>query len=64
VQVHERVVDSLDGVDSLIVVNTNQEIVTHLPGTLQELDVAYIEQVRTQPVKKKTRAFGLIEIHR
>ena len=39
VEVHEGVVDSLDGVDSLVVVDSDQEVVTHLLGTLQELDV-------------------------
>lgn len=39
VEVHEGVVDSLDGVDGLVVVDSDQEVVTHLLGTLQELDV-------------------------
>jgi len=39
VEVHEWVVDSLDCVDSLVVVDSDQKVVTHLLGTLQELDV-------------------------
>lgn len=39
VEVHEGVVDSLNGVDGLVVVDSDQEVVTHLFGTLQELDV-------------------------
>lgn len=39
VEVHEGVVNSLDGVDGLVVMDSNQKVVTHLLGTLQELDV-------------------------
>jgi len=40
VKVHKGVVDPLNGVHGLIVVNSDQEVITHLLGALQELDVA------------------------
>lgn len=39
-KVHKGVVDSLNGVHGLIVVDSDQEIIAHLSGALQELNVA------------------------
>lgn len=45
-QVHDGVVGALNGVDSLVIMDTDQKVVTQLLGTLQELDVASVEKIK------------------
>lgn len=46
-QVHDRVVGALDGVDGLVIVDSDQKVVTQLLGTLQELDMASVEEIES-----------------